>query len=60
MIDPRLRDLVEQIDRLHDDAWLDIRHRDRFLQSLEHHWPHIARLIRDAMGPLPAMLVLVA
>lgn len=51
----QLHDLIDEIDRLYANAWLDIRHRERFYRRLERDWPMLAQLIREAARGAPAL-----
>lgn len=46
--------LLADIDQMHRDRDLDVRHHDKFVRRLEHNWPAISRAIRrllDEAGP---------
>lgn len=45
----RLRELVDQLDRLHASAWLDVRHRDLFKNHALYVWPWLSPAIRELM-----------
>lgn len=45
----RLRDLVEQLDRLHANAWLDVRRRELFKNHALHVWPRLSPAIQQLM-----------
>ena len=42
--------LLADIDELHRDRDMDIRHHDRFVNRLERRWPDISRAIRRLMA----------
>lgn len=47
-----LRDILDDIDQLHRDSSLDVRHRERFLRKLQWDWPRISQRLRDALNAL--------
>lgn len=45
----KLRDMIDQLDRLHANAWLDVRRRDLFKERALGLWPHLSQEIRDLL-----------
>lgn len=49
--------LLADIDQLHRDRDLDVRHHERFVRRIEHHWPAISRAVRGLLaGDCPKRL----
>lgn len=46
----RLLAFLDDIDKLHSNAGMDIRHRERFLRRLEHDWPHLSAKVRQCIN----------
>lgn len=43
----RLMEMVNDLDRLHANAWLDVRHRELFQSHAHYLWPRLSAKIRE-------------